>query len=776
MRTPAALGGLRDRLPAVPLGLPASGLLAAAIVVASPGVPGLVPVAGLWLCIGLPALLLLHKLDLPTTNTAEALVYSLAVTLLGLMLGGLALNQIGPLLGIERPLDRVPVTICLLLALAGLMAWRADERRPLAMPALQVREWGLLGVGAIVVLGAIAGAIRLNNGASGGLALAMLVVAALVVVALLVWREALDDAVICAVLYLLALALTLMTSLRGWYIIGHDIQQEFHALGLTSANGIWDVSLFREPYNACLSITILPALIGRVAHLHDPYVLKVVIPFLFAVCPIVVYRLARRFVGVAPSILSAVYFMAFPTFFTDMPFLTRQQVAFIFLGAAFLVITESEQSLRRRRSWLLVMAVGVVFSHYSTIYVLLGVMAMALLAARIPALVARLRPSREPRTRLRVRRDPLVVSWPIVIALGVLVAVWTGPLTGTSGQLEKTAIDSAQGILSGDLLGNRSSDVSYSLLAGQTQTLEERIAEYRATTLDDSATARAAGTYYPLSVVDRYATPPLEQPDLPITALGDAVSSTGVSVPLFNSIMRAGFARLLQVFVIIGLVVAGLGLVQWFRVTHEFFLLAAASFGVVITQVLLPALTVEYGLLRSVQQGLFVLAPFLVAGSIAPFIWLGLRRATTVAAVIGTCFFISLTGVLPTLLGGYPAQLHLENSGEYYDLYYVQPQERAAFRWLSQRVDRTTEVQSELQSDRYRSADPEAFASFSISDDIYPTVLRPDSFVFLGESVVQRGRAALPEGNDRITYRYPLALLDAQKDLIYASSGGLVYR
>lgn len=771
-----ALGDLRGRIPAWMLGLPETGLLALMVVLADLPVPGLTPVAGLWLCIVLPTLLLWQRLDLPTSHTAEGLVYSLAITLLALMLGGLALNQVLPLVGIDRPLDRIPVMIALVLALALLAAWRRDEVRALPRPALDAREWALVGLAALVVVGAVAGAIRLNNGASGALALGVLVVAALIVVGLLVWRERLDESAICAVLYLLALALMLMTSLRGWYIVGHDIQQEFHALGLTSVNGAWDVSLFREPYNACLSITILPALIGRVAHLHDPYVLKIVIPFLFAVCPVLVYRIARRFVAVAPAVLSAVYFMAFPTFFTDMPFLTRQQVAFIFLGAGFLVITAGEQPLRRRRGWLAVMAVGVVFSHYSTIYVLLGVMAIALLAARIPDLMRVLRRSRAPRPILRLRREPLVVTWPIVLGLGLLVAIWTGPLTGTSGQLEKTVLDSAQGIVSGDLLGNRSSDVSYSLLAGQTKTLEERIAEYRAQTIEDGAAGRAAGTYYPLSVVERYPTVALEQPDLPVTSLGDVVESAGVSVPFVNSVLRAGFARLLQVFVIIGLVVAGLGLVQWFRVTHEFFLLAAASFGVVITQVLLPALTVEYGLLRSVQQGLFVLAPFLVAGSIAPFIWLGLRRATTAAAVIGTTFFLSLTGVLPTLLGGYPAQLHLENSGEYYDLYYVQPQERAALAWLSQRVDPSSEVQSELQSDRYRSADPAAFASFRVSDDIYPTFLRPDAFVFLGESVVQRGTAALPEGNDRITYRYPRALLDAQKDLVYNSAGGAVYR
>lgn len=221
--------------------------------------------------------------------------------------------------------------------------------------------------------------------------------------------------------------------------------------------------------------------------------------------------------------------------------------------------------------------------------------------------------------------------------------------------------------------------------------------------------------------------------------------------------------------------VAALGLVRWFRVTHEFFLLAIASFIAILSQVLLPALTVEYGLLRAVQQGLFVLAPFLVAGSIAPFLKLGIRRATAIASALGVAFFLSLTGVLPSTVGGYPAQLHLSNSGVYYDLYYVQPQEEAAIAWLGARVGPATEVQSERQSDRYESSNAADFASFSISDDIYPVYLRPDSVVFLGESVVDPGHASVSAGSDRLNYRYPLGLLDATKDLVYSSNGGLVY-
>ena len=343
------------------------------------------------------------------------------------------------------------------------------------------------------------------------------------------------DGVICTTLYLLALGLLFMTSLRGWYITGHDIQQEFHALQLTSINGGWDISRYRDPYNACLSITILPTVIGRIAHLHDPYVFKVVFQMLFAVCPVVVYRIARRFTGVGPSVLAAVYFLSFPTFFTDMPFLARQEIAFIFLGGAYLVMTDAGQSMRWRRTWLALMSVGVVFSHYSTTYVLLGVMAVTWLASRSGVATRMITRARRSRTILRVRREPLVITWPFLVGL---TAARRGLDRAADRHLRPAREDGPQlgaGRALGRPLGNRSSDVSYSLLAGDTETLRSASRSTARSRWTPPPRRAREGTYYPRSVVDRYPTPAAEQPDLPLTAVGRRVSDAGVTCRPPNS-------------------------------------------------------------------------------------------------------------------------------------------------------------------------------------------------------------------------------------------------
>jgi uncharacterized membrane protein len=198
----------------------------------------------------------------------------------------------------------------------------------------------------------------------------------------------------------------------------------------------------------------------------------------------------------------------------------------------------------------------------------------------------------------------------------------------------------------------------------------------------------------------------------------------------------------------------------------------------VLLQVVLPVLSVQYGVLRAFLQALIILGPFVAVGSVAMFSRLGERWSFRIASALAVFFFLSLSGVIPQALGGYPAQLHLNNSGEYYDLYYVHPQEEAGITWLQQHApaELRDNIQSEVVSDRYTFTLPGAFGGVATRNDIYPTLLRQGSYVFLGYPTVHDDQAAITYAGDLLTYRYPTALLDRTKNLLYSSNGARVYR
>jgi uncharacterized membrane protein len=208
---------------------------------------------------------------------------------------------------------------------------------------------------------------------------------------------------------------------------------------------------------------------------------------------------------------------------------------------------------------------------------------------------------------------------------------------------------------------------------------------------------------------------------------------------------------------------------------REYMCLAAASFVGLVAVVLLPDLSVEYGLLRAFQQALIFLAP-LVAETTLALVWLVAGRRAGVAAVgIGLVALASLSGVIPQATGGYPPQLNLNNAGTYYNDYYLHPQELDAISWLDGQVRSRATVQAEIETDRYTSylvGDAKA----RTTADVFPTLIEKHAYVFLGYATVTLDRASVSIDGNTVTYRYPIGLLNSTKDLVFSSNGARIYR
>jgi len=108
------------------------------------------------------------------------------------------------------------------------------------------------------------------------------------------------------------------------------------------------------------------------------------------------------------------------------------------------------------------------------------------------------------------------------------------------------------------------------------------------------------------------------------------------------------------------------------------------------------------------------------------------------------------------LLGGYPAQLNLNNSGVYYDVYYVHPQEwRPWTGWpasghvADRRAGRQRQRPLHLQ-------DAGPHRRNQVITNYYPTLLRQSTWVLIGTSTDQTGVAWFGIDGDLTPYRYPM--------------------
>ncbi|GAB2862211.1 hypothetical protein GCM10027074_31900 [Streptomyces deserti] len=735
--------------------------------------------AGLWLLFGAPVVLWRGVTTRIVTTGTAALLLAVGFTVMTDIVVALTVNTVLPPLGVERPLTRLILTVALAGALVVLGVLAPEPRRPEGRPKDGPPGHRLLAtrglrpvaaLGGLALVLAVAGPIRLNNGLGGMVSTVAMVVVAALITLLLLRRGRYPVPVLEWGLYCASAALLLLTSLRGQYITGHDIQKEFLYFRLALGGEYWDIGSYTDPYNACLSITLLPVSVFQLTALSDTVIFKVVLPLLFAFTPVLVHRAVRNVAPRVVALISAVYFVVFPTFFTDMPYLGRQEIAFLLLGCAMVVLTDSGGPLTLRRVVFVVLLGGIVLSHYSTTYVVVGTLAVSLCLDKAWRLVSRR--GRE-RVRRRRREDRMLsfLTWWVVAVPAALALLWSGPLTHTGGQAERTLRAVASAVLHGESESG-SSDTAYSILGGAKVPASERLQQYKEDLLERTAAERPDGDYLSLKQIDGLPTPVVEVPTMKLTAVGRALGSAGISVPGLNGGLRQAAALFFQVMAMAGFAVALWARRSAFRPVRDQVTIAAGAWCMVAVFTLVPQLSVDYSLLRAFQQGLFFFAPFLATATLWALRWAG-RRTVPLACALLAGLLLDLSGVVPKVLGGYPAQVQLSNSGQYYALYYPHAEERRAALWLDGRLGK--EGSGLVQTDRFSYSRLQALLTHPTLADVHPAALRTDSYVLLGTTPTRTGKVTVFYGGDLITYRYPTQVLDP-RDLIYSNGGAVIYR
>lgn len=771
LRAPRPRRGSREALALIGLVL-----VAHLFVVLNIQVPVLRPLLGLGALLGVPTLTLAARLSWGVRSKVERFLYALGASVLGVLLIGLGVNFALPVVGIARPLAPTALSMVSIVLDVCLIVW---ARTSLALPegavrvslrrAVVARTDPAVALGVLSLLLAVIGAVRLNNGRGSMVAVAGVAAGTLAFVVLLLRRRDSRTADLWTIFFV-GLALLLATSLRGWQIIGHDIQREYLVYQLTQRQERWQMGYYVNAYNACLSLNIWPTVLAGFSGLSGTVVFKVLCQFPFAVVPVLSYLFSRRVLDSRrAALLTVVLLASFPTFANDMPFMVRQETAFFFVALVMLAVTQPEWSRHRRQVAIVLAGIGMVLSHYATTYVLLATVLMAASAYVLVLLLRRLLG----RPRRKASRNLLTPA--VVGALIAVTWVWTGPVTESGGHFVQTMRETATTFLSSDSSKPGSSDLAYSLFAGNTLTPQQRLDQYAELEFRETAPGRARGDYLPLPErADAF--PTIAAPDqLPLTEAGRAVNDV-VDVPTVNAITRAGAAKLLQLFLLVGVAGLFLGVRGSHKVPVELRYLALGSIGALAIQVLAPDLSVEYGVLRAFQQTLVVIGPAVAIGALTIGRVLG-RRGAAATAGVAMVLYASLTGLLPSVLGGYPAQLSLSNSGPYYDIYYVSAGERDALTWLGRNVDGEG-VQSEIVNDRFTVNRLQSFLreKATTNEEFFPSELRPGSYVFAGAETVRSGKATVGYSGDLLTYRYPMELLDDSLDTVYSNPDAEVFR
>lgn len=712
---------------------------------------------------------------------AKVVAYMIGLSLISLMVIGLALNQVLPWLypDIHRPL----VAATMVPAIAGFVAFftlatafrRKTQNLGRFKKYLQLNFWRdksrefwlTVAVGALLILLpflAVAGATMLNNSGPNWLALGAVGLVAIVVFGL-AWTKRLQlQGLYSLALFSVTLTLLLGTSMRGWEVTGHDVMQEFQVFQLTTLNSLWDMKFYQDAYMACLSITILPTILQKLSGIPDLYVFKLWFQILFAFIAPLMFAGLRTYVPRKLAFLAVIVFITFPAFLTDIMMLNRQEVAIFCFALALFAALDKKLSRPSRHILMIILLGGMVLSHYSTSYITALVL---IVATGLGFGLWLIRPLLR-RFKIESLQAKSFTLFPAYIAPMVLLMIvgWSGLATHTAGNIAQTISGIGESVVR---VVNPSAVPPREAKPADTGPADvEGYADYAYQTR-----ILSADEYYPDALSPDFRTVEVPEQNAPLNPL---LASVGAPAPLLEKLygwVRQGYVGLLALLLAIGLTLMLFRRAAT-RLPLQYPLLGIACLTVVVIQVVLPSDAVNYGLARVIQQGLVILA----LPSVVALVWLlgkvkfkfELRFRVVAGGLVA--LFLVLSGFISTLTGGYRPVLAFSNSGFYYQAYYTHPEEVEADKWLAANAPNGSRVYADEFSRRRMIT----YANIFPEPTLIPSAIPQDSYVYLSIGNTTTGQVPVYYDGGLLFYNVPFYFLNTHKTLVYNSGGVLIYR
>jgi len=327
-----------------------------------------------------PGFIFSRVLNFKNLQQLEVILFSVGLGIAFLMVAGLFINEFGLMIGISSPLSEIPLIVVLnsVLLLFCLFSSRSDQ-----YPKFQIVEVARLIVKTpsaflflCLPLLSVVGSIWNNTYANNSILLFMIVAIALLFAIAFLSKKLFPPKLYPLAVLMIAISLLFHRSLVSNYVqcAGSDIHGEFALFKFTENNGFWSggigqlsnvaFSVLTSRFNDMLSITVLPTILSTLMNLDPAWIMKILFPLFFSFVPLALYRLWETQFGAKLALISAFFFMAEQTFYTEMLGLARQMVAELFFSLLFIVILWKETKSKKILCFTIFSA-ALIMSHYA---------------------------------------------------------------------------------------------------------------------------------------------------------------------------------------------------------------------------------------------------------------------------------------------------------------------------------------------------------------------------------------------------------------------------
>jgi uncharacterized membrane protein len=355
-----------------------------------------------------PGLLLVRLLRVYQEDSLAQLVTAVGLSLVYDMVLGLVLSGI-PSAMIERPLEAEVFLPSSLVITAALSLGVRTERSLLAPFGQFARPSSLAW--ALLPLSAVFAALHVQEGEVTLWMVIILSVIAATPLLLLVRRPTAAECVLA--LFSIALALALHKYFAAPLVHGGgDIRREIFIASQVLDAGRWSPDA-SHLYGAMLSVTALPTAVSGSLGLDLITTFKIFYAIPLAVIPVTIFLILRSSFSIRWALVAALLYLGNFTF-GAMPSLNKQVIATLLVALLILTITSNERGPMRVRLLQLGLALSVVFSHYTTVPILVIAFGTGLLLGRFV----------QRRVSLTSNQIAVLPSVGLILAVLVFTYVW----------------------------------------------------------------------------------------------------------------------------------------------------------------------------------------------------------------------------------------------------------------------------------------------------------------------------------------------------------------
>ncbi|MEN6574452.1 DUF2206 domain-containing protein, partial [Methanobacterium aggregans] len=379
----------------------------------------------------IPGLLILNVLRLNKIELIKKVVLSVGLSITFLMFTGLFLNSLYPFL--IKPLSFVPVMVtfnCLTLVLVFFAYWRNKENMgSFKLPSFKMEMQGKLLAPLIFPiifpLMVVLGTYLMNTNQNNIILMVMLFLIPVYLVSVVYLKDRVHSATYPFAVWMIGMTMILMHGLTSYHVIGRDVQSEFYCFQLVLKNFHWNLMDYYNPYNVCLSVTILPVIYKVFTALNSEYIFKLLFGIIGSFIPLVLYTVSQKYVGKRGAFIAS-FLLVFQTYFIYILGLVRQEIAFLFFFLAVMVMFDSEINKNIKKLLFIILMISVVVSHYSTSYFS---MALILPVLILPFLKSLFKLMRKTGSRVGSSGKNLLdkldfKNFDIIIVLLIFLALW----------------------------------------------------------------------------------------------------------------------------------------------------------------------------------------------------------------------------------------------------------------------------------------------------------------------------------------------------------------